>query len=316
MLRSDTGELFGSGADGSVPLFARIQVPQPVNTPATGFDIAVNYCSGEWTSGAGILFCPGIFGNESGSVVLVQSPSLEDRRASGYGLWTRPNLAADGWISGQTQSLGIRSGDRFVAEIGCLANSPGCDVNFQLDYRTANGATGRLGRWRETADGITTAVDVDLSPLAGRSVSLILSVFNRGRARDANAFWLLPRVESGGTARTNTLTWTREGLPAEDSCDELHVYYTGPNSAVAVAYDCRIGLQELGRMTLNTDQVQQLRAWVSRLDNFEGEMYSASAGNPVISWVVFRGSGRSVASDGDIHALENFAAQIFFQITR
>jgi hypothetical protein len=211
--------------------------------------------------------------------------------------------------------LSIRNGDHFLAEIGCLANSPECDVNFQLDYRTAGGATGRLARWRETSDGVITAIDVDLSSLAGRNVSLILSVFNRGRGRDANAFWLLPRVEQGAAPRSNTLTWTRDGLPDEDSCDELHVYHTSTNTVMAVAYDCSAGLVELGRMTLSAAQVEQLRAWEARLDNAEGEVYSASGGNAVTSWVVFRGLGRAVGSDGDIHALESFAAQIFFQIT-
>jgi hypothetical protein len=317
MLRSDTGDLFGSGADGSVPLFVRIQVPQPVSRPASSYDIAVNYCLGEWTSGAGILFCPGMSGDASGSVILVQAPTLESRRTSGYGLWTRPNQEPDGWISGRTQLLGIRNGDRFVSEVGCLADSPGCDVIFQLDYRAANGATGRLGRWRETYDGFTTPVDVDLSSLSGRNVSLILSVFNRGRARDADAVWLLPRVEQGGAApRANTLTWTREGRPNQDSCHELQIFHTAANSAVAVAYDCDFGRLELGRVTLNSQQMEQLRTWEARLDDFEGEIYSAAGGNPVQAWVSFRGSGRGIANNAQIRAVESFAAQIFAQITR
>jgi hypothetical protein len=317
MLRSDTGELFGSGADGSVPLFARIQVPMPASIPAAYYDVAVNYCLGEWTSPAGILFCPGLSEDQEGSVILIQAPELENDRASGYGLWTRPSLDADGWISGRTELLSIRSGDHFLAELGCLADSPGCDVIFQLDFRAANGDTGQLGRWRETFDGSTTVINVDLSSLARRNISLILSVFNRGRVRNANAFWLLPRVEQQSqTPRVNTLTWTREGRPNETSCQELHVYHTAANSAVAVAYDCRNQLRELGRAALNANQMEQLRTWETRLDNFEGEVYSAAGGRPVSSWIVFRGMGNGVANDSHIRALDNFAAQIFNLIVR
>ena len=72
--------------------------------------------------------------------------TMETGAPKAYGLLTRPNQAGDGWISKQFPFIDIRSSDHFTAEIGCLAGATECDVNFQIDYTTRNGATGRLGR--------------------------------------------------------------------------------------------------------------------------------------------------------------------------
>lgn len=316
MLRSDTGEVFGVGADGSVPLFTRLQAPQPTAGPASGYDFVQNYCSLSWRSGEGVLACPGVAQDPDGSIVLVQQPEVETGRASVTGLWTRPNRAANGWISGRTPALLIRSNDHFVAELACMNDGPDCNVLFQLEYSTTNGESGRLGQWRELNEGRSTLIDIDLSLLAGRSIAFTLTVFNEGRARDANAVWLQPRIQSGSTPRASTLVWTRQGARDASTCDELHIAHTATNSAIAIAYDCNGALYELGRALLNTTQLDQLQDWEDRLDNFDGEMYSASANRPVTVWLAFRGYGDVVAGNAEMQALNNLAAQIFNQIVR
>jgi hypothetical protein len=125
---------------------------------------------------------------------------------------------------------------------------------------------------------------------------------------------LQPRIQPGAIPRTNTLIWTREGSQSISSCEELQIAHTSANSALAVAYDCTRTPFELGRALLNTTQLDQLLAWEERLDNFEGEMYSASGGDPITTWLYFRGFGEVVAGEPEIQALSNFAAQIFNQI--
>lgn len=315
MLRSDTGEIFGGGETGSTTLYTRVQVYQPQENRDIVYDVGSNYCFGEWRSAEGRLPCPGSPESREGSVLFVESPRLESRSSGGYILWTRPNRAADGWIQGRTESILIHTNDHFFSEIGCLSGNPDCDVIFELGYSTANGAAERLGRWRETYDGSSGNVDVDLSFLAGRRISLLLTVYNRGRPADADAFWLQPQVRPAA-AEPESLVWTREGVPFSNSCQELRVFRTGTTSAVAVASDCEDGSIELGRVSLSTNQLAQLRRWEQRLADFDGEMYAATGGRPIISWIYFRGYGTGVATEPEMRSLANFAEQLFNEIDR
>lgn len=313
MLRSDAGQLFGAGRDASVPLLARIQTYSAAIGRDFVLDIASNYCAATWSSAAGSLPCPGLPEDNNGFVLLVQNPALESGRVNDYGLWTKPNRDSNGWISGRTPPFTVLSDDHFLTEVGCLRDSQGCEVLFQLDYQTTDGVSGRLGRWRESYDGQTSFIDVDLSPLSGRTLSLILSVYNRGQARSANAFWLRPRIQQGLAPNAYVLVWMRENIPSEGTCDELRIFYSSSSRAVAVAYDCS-SQRELGRANLNRDQLAQLQAWENRLDDFEGEVYAVNNSHAVISWVIFDGLGSVMASEKDIQSIAYFAAQIFQQI--
>lgn len=315
MLRSDAGEIFGGGENGRTPLFARLQVIQPQVSRDLIYDVGANYCFGEWRSAAGRLRCPGNPGDRDGSVVYTESARLESRPGEAYILRTHPNRAADGWIQGKTEPILIYTRDHFITEIGCLSGSPECDVIFELSYVTTAGESGRLGRWRETYDGASTYIDVDLSFLAGRNVSLVMTVYNQGRPGDADAYWLEPQVRPA-QARPDTLIWTREGTPFAASCQELRIFHTGTASAVAVASNCEAGTFELGRTTLSADQLSQLRQWERRLADFEGEMYTAAGGRPIISWILFRGIGSGVATEPEMQALASFAEQLYQAITR
>jgi hypothetical protein len=316
MLRNASGGVFGVGPNAADPLVARIRTYLPSFNTNFVYDLTAYYCSGSWRSGAGQLACPGQSQDPNGSVVMLNSPTLENRRSSDYGLWTRPNQVNNGWISGVMPAYTVQSGDYFLAEIGCLQNSPNCDVVFELDYQIVNGATGQLGRWREIYDGVTTLIDIDLSNFAGRSINLILAVYNNGLASQANAVWLLPRVQQSYQESSAALTWTRQGYYARSSCDELRVFYTTSNSAVAQAYDCRQGSLSLGQITLTTDQLNQLSNWVRRLEQSEGEIYAATQDRPVTSHVSLRGLGQGIVSNEELRTIESFAADLYASIVR
>jgi hypothetical protein len=320
MLRNAQGQLFGAGSDGSVPLLVRLRTILPAPAGRIAFDLTAYACSGEWRSSVSRLLCPGLPNSADGYVLTVDRPIIESRQATGYGLWTHPGLNGSGWIQGRLPLYTVRAGDRFLSEIGCLSNSPGCDVFFELGYLLANGSSSVLGRWRERFDGQTTVIDLNLSGLAGQPVYLTLNVSNNGVAQDANAFWLLPRVERQVLPGGYVLTWSQEGAAGAGSCDELRIALnyaaSGAVAGQAQAYDCSRGSAELAQRRLTENELNQLLNWVNRLESFTGEVYTSAQGRAILSMVYLQGSGSGAASDADIQALDNFAKQIFRDLTK
>ncbi len=320
MLRNTQGQNFGAGTDASIPLLARLRTVRPASSGRTAFDLAAYACSGEWRSSAGRLACPGQPNSAAGFVLIVDRPLLESRQASTLGLWTRPDANRNGWIQGKLPLYAIQAGDHFLSEIGCLSNSPGCDVSFDFSYQLTNGANGVLGRWREVSDGQTTPVDLDLSALAGQPAYLILGVTNNGLSQDANAVWLQPRVGRQTLPGSYNLTWTREGASGAGSCDELRIslsYAAGSaTSGFAQAYDCSLGSTELAGRRLAGSELSQVLSWVNRLESFSGEVYTSAQGQAILSTIYLQGFGSGTASDADIQALANFSAQIFNDLAK
>jgi hypothetical protein len=315
-LRNGQGQYFGVGTNASIPLLVRARTTPPALPTGAVFDLAAYACIAEWRSSTGRLSCPGQPNSADGGIMIVQRPLLESRQATTYGLWTHPDINRNGWIQGIMPLYTIHPGDRFVSEIGCMGNSPGCDVFFEFGYRSANGTSGVLGRWREVYDGQTTPVDLDLSSLTGQAVQLMLSVTNNGIPQNANAIWLQPRVEKQGVPSGFALTWTREGAGGTGSCEELRVTLNSFVSGLAQAYDCSTGSRRLAERRLSENELTQLLNWVGRLETFSGEIYTTDQGQAILSWVYVQGTGSGVASDADIQALNNFAAQIFRDLSR
>ena len=194
MLRNASNVLFGLGGDASAPFWVEIKVP------GTTYSFLNNMCSAEWRSGGSSspLPCPGNTSDANGFVVKVDKPVFE----GGYqeneaALWTNPQPVKDGYITGKFPSITVTRGNHFRTAIGCLNNNPTCNVRFTLSYRADGGDETVFKTWDEKYDNQFTKVDLDLSSLAGKSVSFILTV----KANDPNnytqnqAFWLLPRIE-------------------------------------------------------------------------------------------------------------------------
>ena len=316
MVQEPSGSLFGVNPNGSTPLELNIRTFQPDYTGGASYDLAVNYCSATWITGTGLLSCPGSSSDRTGSVSLLQMPVFETQPRTGYGLLTRPDDSPNGTINGQFPLLNIRPGDVFLAEIGCLQNSSGCDLSFRLEYQTSNGQSGALGTWRETYDGRTTQVEVNLSSLAGNMVWLNLKAANLGRWQAANAFWLQPRVQNGGSLNADVLTWSRTGEPESDSCQELRIRMNGFNDGVAEAFSCETRTQQLGLRGLNSDEVSLIQDWLGRLNKVNSEVYYASQTNPIVIWIDFKGLGTNNATDADLRDINSFAADIYDSIAQ
>ena len=314
MLREPSGQTFGVGPDAASPLEVRISTILPAYSSSSTYDLVAGYCTAAWTSDSGLLNCPGDTTDRDGSVTLIPSPVIENLQRSGYGLLTRPDNSSNGYINGQFPAYFVQSGDTFVSEIGCLQNSQGCNLTFRLEYQTSDGQSGTLGIWRESYDGSTTQVEIDLSSLAGRSVWLNLQVVNHGAWQAANGLWHQPRIQRSQVPSSSSLTWSRAGDPQATSCQELHIRLTGFSTGIADAYSCRTNLRELGSRSLTTSEVLQVQSWMQRFGDTNVELYSAPQPNAVTIWVSFNGSGSASASEADIRGIDSFAYDIFNSI--
>ncbi len=191
-LRSDGGVLFGVGGSGDIAFYVEIKTPGVGETIA--YDFVANYCSAEWRSAAGVLPCPGSLSND-GFVAKIDEPKLEDGRTENEpALLTFPQWANTGVITGKFPAFNVQAGDQFKTIIGCLHNSPNCNVKFQLNYRADGGPLQNINSWTETYDGNIRLLEVDLSFLAGKSVEFVLAVTANGSPDDDAAFWLFPHI--------------------------------------------------------------------------------------------------------------------------
>jgi hypothetical protein len=162
------------------------------------YNLIVAACQATWkNSHKDPLLCYGSTTSSKGSITILNLPRLENRTENEPALWVRPDVDSDGRIVGTYPAYSVQNGDRFRAWVGCLADSKGCNVQFELKARLENGSTTSLGSWNEKYDGEVTAIDLDLSSLAGQKVQFVLSVtVIDGQPDKANAFWFMPRVEN------------------------------------------------------------------------------------------------------------------------
>jgi len=194
-LADEHGEEFGLG-DANKAFWVSIKVSQPKE--GTIFSFVDAYCSATWESSAGDLPCPGKGTEPSGFVVRLEDPDQENRHENEPALWTNPEMEDDGWITGTYPAIEIQDGDHFIADVGCLDDSDGCDVMFKLNYKIGSGSVKNLGEWHEVFDGNITRIDVDLSALDGDKVKFILTVTTNGDYKDDAAFWLQPHIDREG----------------------------------------------------------------------------------------------------------------------
>lgn len=313
MLRSPTGNLFGIGPEAQSPVWVQIQVEQPTSPDEYVYDFSANYCLADWYNESIRLDCPGTINDPNGFVVLLDRPHLESRQENELALWARPSAARNGWITGEYPSFRVEDGDHFIAEIGCQFDSPQCDLVFYLDYRMNDGSVSPLGSWEEDYDNRSQLVEVDLSRLSGRSVNLILSVQNRGRASDANAIWFVPHILNIEERSELVINWRREGGPGE-VCDELRVYLAG-DEGEAQAVSCEDGIEEIGWVDLTQAEGEQVQEWVRELASFEAETYQPSQNEPLVTNLAFTGSGDKDASSSDIRSIQKLAERLFSKIS-
>ena len=211
MFKNASGQLFGIGSQANRPWWVDIKVsgspvtPGTPGTPATpgpnmAYDFATNACSATWYTGAGQLTqCPGTDGDAKGFVLKVSNPKLESGTTDPRpGIITFPQNVQNGYIQGFFPAFTVQNGDRFRSTINCEAGATNCYVGFRLDYELGGKITTFWGPFLERHEGKFYNVDVDLSPLAGKSVRFILTVLAAGVATGDRALWVGPHIYRAG----------------------------------------------------------------------------------------------------------------------
>ena len=173
--------------------------------PIAVFDFTKEICAARWMSGAGRLPCPSTDGDVRGFALSVDAPKLENGITdSAPGLLVTPQNKYNGYIQGFFPEYTVQPGDHFQASVGCAYGSS-CYVTYRLDYQINNGAIKILWSWKEKNEGMIYQLDKDLSVLAGKKVSFILTLLATGSATNDRALWGQPRIMSAGIPKpTNT----------------------------------------------------------------------------------------------------------------
>jgi hypothetical protein len=312
ILRAPSGELFGAGSSRSEPFSVRIQAYRPAVIGDYALDFGLDFCAAEWQSAAGRLTCPGERDAPYGIVQLLDRPFMENGRADGLVLWTRPGDNQNNWISGQFPLYTVQENDHFQAQIGCLVDSQNCDVTFQLIFQTLGGASRNLGSWREVYDGLLTSIDIDLTSLTDVAGRFVLYVTNNRLSQTVNAAWVEPRIENLSASSQPVMTWTRDN--GTNQCVRLEIYLTSTWTAEARAFPCAAGADEIGRTSLSQNERNQLLNWYSRLEEFDSEIYQAAGKTPVISYIYFQGQGSQTATNNEILNMNDFASVLVNRI--
>ncbi len=159
-----------------------------------GYQFWSNACSAEWKSGAGPLPCPGVEGDRKGFIISLNYSHLEDGTMGPLPtLLMSPENKYNGYIQGIFPAFTVQPRDHFVTVAGCEYGY-NCYVTFRLDYMTANGGIFNFWSWREQNDKKNYTANVDLSPLAGRSVRFILTILATGSATGDRVRWGGPTI--------------------------------------------------------------------------------------------------------------------------
>ena len=90
------------------------------------------------------------------------------------------------------------------AKIGFLTLADGTcgtgNAKFQLNYKEGAGTITPLGEWTETCDGTMKSIDVDLTPLKGKTVEFVLAVLANGSSART---WLYGSTSDGTPLTTD-----------------------------------------------------------------------------------------------------------------
>jgi hypothetical protein len=105
--------------------------------------------------------------------------------------------------------------------------------------------------------------------------------------------------------------WHREGGIA-GFCDSLEVYVTGDAYAASCAGEAP---QDLGGGRLSAEQLEQVYAWMDELQAFEMEHTDDAIADAMSIRLVFSGAGSAEATEDDIQALQDLAAQLFARLS-
>ncbi len=203
--RNAGGTVFGIGLAANKSWWVEINVTGSSQTGVV-YDFTAEAGSATWSSGAGGLSFPGTNGDSKGFAVRVENPAFESGvSATQPGLLFSPHQITNGFIQAAYPDFAVQSGDRFQTTVGCELNATSCYVAYRLDYQV--GSTIRtFWTFRERYEGWTYNANLDLSPLAGKTVKFILYVSAHGSPVGDRALWGHPVIVRRGATPTTPTT--------------------------------------------------------------------------------------------------------------
>ena len=192
LLSNASGERFQVGPGASMPIWVTIFV---VQSDMVAFDFVASAPYAQWKSSTGTLPFPGTSGDSRGYAYQVNNPQLEDGTIEPQsGLLTVPQNKFNGYIQAMYPEFLVQQGDQFQTTVNCEYGATGCYVTFRLDYRDANGAVRTFWQFKEAYEGRVYRANIDLGPLAGKSVQFIMMTLATGSAGGDRALWGSPRI--------------------------------------------------------------------------------------------------------------------------
>lgn len=182
----------------------RVVLPTPTTIASSGFDLYSRAAEAQWIScgspctGGTVLAFGGSDSDANGFVLYRGGYKLEDGSSPAKILEMHPMWVDDGVISGLYPPYTVVAGDRLKARLGFLAEADGTcgvgNVQFQINYKEG-GSIYPLGSWADTCDGNLININIDLTPLAGKTVQFVLVVLANGSSAQDWAVWINPRIE-------------------------------------------------------------------------------------------------------------------------
>jgi hypothetical protein len=199
-MRSPEGTVYGSLtvviAIPGTPTVAPTNTPEPTDTPSPLtelFNFHDQAGSAIWTSTSGSLTYPGSIGDTKGFVVLQDGQKLHDNNTFNKILETYPTWVTAGFIQGLYTVGEIKPGDRFRTRVGFLYGVGVTEGKVTFIIRGGDGTT--VGSFGSTRQAAIIQIDLDLTPLAGKTNQIILRVeANNTDAAQDWACWVNPRI--------------------------------------------------------------------------------------------------------------------------
>jgi len=165
---------------------------------SSGYDFYTRADSAVWITSAGNISFGGPDSNSDGFAMYKDGQKVEGGSKPNRLLETHPEFVDDGVISGRFPAYTVVHGEHFTAQIGFLALPDGTcgagNAKFQLNYREGGGPVTNVQSWTETCNNGLTTINVDLTPLAGKTLEFILAVLANGSSSQDWAVWVNPQI--------------------------------------------------------------------------------------------------------------------------
>jgi hypothetical protein len=155
------------------------------------YDFIGQACTAEWRTNDVVGPCPVSEGEAQNRILI---PTLENGTTPGLPALLLNPAEVNGTVSGLYPEFLIQAGDHFRALVSCEADAPACSALFRLSFLDESGQAADLWAVGEFYDRAFTRVDFDLTPLAGRSVRLILSGTSLSDDPQHGLLWVSPGI--------------------------------------------------------------------------------------------------------------------------